>query len=291
MHHGHISAIHLLIALALAVSTQVRALDHAIAQAPLDKFDKLQDYNYALLHAALVASEAKFGGFKLERSLQVMQRDRQFTQVEKGKSLTILVSPPKKEWRNKLLRVPFPIQRGVSGYRLFFVMEQNKNILASIKSLEELKMIPTGSNASWSTTSILRDHGFNVVTSQGYKTLFHMLAKGRFATLGRGLNEIPIELRLFSKEFPSLTFDEHIVLYTFLPNYYYVSPDQPQLATRLEFGLKALHASGELDRLFNIYYGHQMKRFDISSRRKFVIENTNLEAGMYEHDKPYLLNF
>lgn len=48
----------------------------------------------------------------------------------------------------------------------------------------------------WSTTRVLTENGFNVVTGLDYEGLFKMLTKGRFITFGRGINETHREYTL-----------------------------------------------------------------------------------------------
>ncbi len=284
----HASIFYLLLLLS-AFSASAQALHTVITHAPNDEKDHLQDYVYLVLKAALRASKEKYGAYEFRRAPKAMPRDRQFAELIKGEQLTVIASPPKANWSGKTLQVPFPLQKGISSYRIFLLMDKNKDLLSNVKRLSQLKAFSTGANLNWTTTKILEDHGFNIVKTLGYKNLFDMLARDRFQTFNRGVNEVSIELQAFGKAFPGLTYDQHLVLYTYLPNYFHVTPKQPELAARIEYGLKQMHASGEHDAIFYQFYGQHLAKYRLDERKLFVIENTNLEPGMYERDKPFLL--
>ena len=260
----------------------LNAIEHVIAHAPLDDKDKLQEYSFKLLTAALEITIDDFGTYTLTRASESMSRDRQFMEVSKGERLTVIASPPIKKWRNDSLRVAFPIDKGISSYRIFFLLKKNHNLFENITTLDELKKISTGSNQQWSTTQILKDSGFNLVTGITYQGLFAMLNSERFLTFNRGINEILIESEVFGSAYPNLTFDKHIALFTYLPNYFFVSPKYPILAKRITNGLHKLHNNGELDKLFDEYFGQYIKKINLENRRFFYIENTNLGEDMYQ---------
>ncbi len=274
----------------LLISSPASAIDIAITHAPLDEKDRLQEYVYLVLEESLIASKPVFGEYKMAQAHKALPRDRQFAELIKGEKLTVISSAPKAAWTGKTLRVPFPIHKGLSSYRIFLVMKKNKNLLAGVSNVNQLKLLSTGTNINWSTTKILDDHGFNTVKALGYKSLFDMLAHERFQTLNRGITEIGLELETFGKIHQNLSYDEHVVLYTYLPNYFYVTPTQPELAERIEYGLKQMHLNGKLDSIFERYYSEVVDTYKLHERKKFVISNTNLAPGMYETDKPYLLS-
>lgn len=262
-----------------------------IAHKPLDEKDKLQEYSYKLLNLVLEETTTQYGVYTLTRASSTMTRSRQFIELMKGENLHVAISPPLDQWREKTLRVPFPIQKGIASYRIFFILKKNKDIFKNVFTLSALKKIATGSNIQWSTTRILRYHQFNLITSITYKGLFDMLNFERFISFNRGINEIFVELDTFGSQFPNLTYDKHIAMFTYLPNYFYVSPKYPQLATRIEQGLIKVHHSGQLNKLFEQYFGQYIKKINLRNRRYFYIKNINLEDEMYQQDLPYILDF
>ncbi|WP_440903056.1 hypothetical protein ACMZOO_09075 [Catenovulum sp. SX2] len=266
------------------------ALDQVMAYSPEQNFDKREEYHLALLKAVLVETEQELGPFELTRTEVTMPRSRQAIELTKGNIINVIASPPLKGQLSNSLRVPFPIRRGLSSYRIFLVMHNNVDLYKNANTLDAVKQFKTGQKQYWSTERILRHHGFNVVSTANYKGLFKMLALGRFDSLNRDIAEAYIELETFKKEIPQLSYDRHIALYTYLPYYFYVSPKQQNLAKRLEFGLLKLHKSGQLDTLLFNYFGPYLHQAKLGNRRIFHIENINLANDMYSHDQAYLLD-
>ncbi|WP_440906191.1 hypothetical protein ACMZOO_08175 [Catenovulum sp. SX2] len=247
-------------------------------------------YNFELLKRALAVTVDEFGDYKFDRTLLPMTRNRQFAELTKGRLINVLASPYKEEYNSLGIRVPFPIKMGLASSRIFLVREENKDVLKDITSLEQLKKVRAGSHNQWTTTKVLAEQGFNVVYETQYESLFKMLSRGHFDTFNRGIHEVHSELTEFKPKYPNLTYDQHLVLFFYLPDYYYVSETTPRLAKRIETGLLKLHSSGELLMLLKRFFSKELQAFELHKRRVFKIENSNLAPGMYEQDKAYLLN-
>jgi hypothetical protein len=54
---------------------------------------------------------------------------------------------------------------------------------------------------------------------------------------------------------------------------FYINPDLPQLAERIEQGLQNIVASGKLDAIFDEHYGTITEQLNLDSRRLFVLDN------------------
>lgn len=247
-------------------------------------------YNTELLTRILDATVEEFGDFELNTTPLPMVRDRQFVELQKGKLINVLASPYKEKYNQFGIRVPFPLKMGLASSRIFLVTEENKDVLKNVTTVEQLKKVRTGSHTQWTTTKVLHDQGVNVLTDNQYESLFKMLSRGHFDTFNRGIHEIHSELAEFKPNYPNLTFDKHLVLFFYMPDYYYVSETTPRLAKRIEAGLLELHSNGELLKLIKEYFAEELAAFELNKRRVLTIENTNLAPGMYQHDKAYLLN-
>ncbi|WP_157447270.1 hypothetical protein [Catenovulum agarivorans] len=248
------------------------------------------NYNSELLKLALDTTIEQFGAYKLDGTLLPMTRDRQFAELKKGKFINVLASPYKEKYNKFGIRVPVPLKMGLPSSRIFLVTEENKDILKNITTIEQLKKVRTGAHRQWTTTKVLYDQGFNVIFENQYESLFKMLSLGHFDTFNRGIHEVRSELAEFKPSYPNLTYDKHLVLFFYLPDYYYVSEKTPKLAKRIEAGLRELHSRGELLKLMQRFFASELDEFELNKRRVFKIKNTNLAPGLYEHDKVFLLN-
>ncbi|HTF95680.1 MAG TPA: hypothetical protein VL995_06085 [Cellvibrio sp.] len=246
-------------------------------------------YADELLALALELSTDKYGPYIIERQSQQTVIRRQLVELEKGTSISVAISMPTPEWLEKAIPVRFPLMRGLSSYRLFLGNEINQPIFKNIKSLNDLKSLSIGQGPGWSTGKILEDNGFKVVYGGPYPTLIPMLEANRFQLLMRGIFEVRSELKAYKETMPTLIIVNNFAVYTYLPMYYFVAKNQPELAQRIEFGLKRAFANGQLEKLFKGHFKDDLKFLDNKKLNVFYIPNTNIDQSFFQHDKPYLL--
>lgn len=202
-------------------------------------------------------------------------RERLLLELISGENVEFVAVATKREWEEKLIPIRIPLRKGLQGYRLFFTRKQDLPILKGIHSLERLKALPIGSGSQWSTTAALEQAGFRVVTAQNRANLMKMLALGRFRIFGRGLDEIFHEYEASSRTYPDIVIDQHLALYAPTPNYLFVTPKRPDLAERLERGLRELIADGTFDRIFQKHFADDIARAKLHNRTIFKIPNPN----------------
>ncbi len=247
------------------------------------------DYAIDLLTLALALSEQRYGPYKIVQQPSQTVIRRQLLELQKNERLSVAISMPMPEWLNNAEQIPFPIMKGLASYRLFFSHRQNLERVNAIEGLAALKTLKIGQGAGWSTAKILEDNGFEVVYGGPYETLFPMLLGDRFQLLMRGVYEIKPELEVYQPDMPDLAMVDEIAIYTYLPMYFFVSRKQPELAERLNFGLKKAHETGQWDALFYHYFSDTLSLLNLETRRVFYLNNTNIDRSFYANDKPYLL--
>jgi hypothetical protein len=116
-----------------------------------------------------------------------------------------------------------------------------------------------------------------------------MLEANRFQLLMRGIFEVEPELAANKTAMPNLIIIKNFAIYTYLPMYFFVAKNQPQLAERIEYGLKKAHTNGKMDRLFKTYFRDELKLLQNKNLKVFYLPNTNIDKTFFQHDKPYLL--
>ncbi len=247
-------------------------------------------YADAVLAKALELSKQKYGPYQIVLQQQQSVIRRQLVELEKGTSISVAVSMPTSEWLEKALPVRFPLMKGISSYRLFLGHKNNQPLFSTIKNLNDLKGLSIGQGPGWSTGKILEDNGFKVAYGGPYSTLIPMLDAHRFQLLMRGIFEVEPELKAYKETMPKLTIIKNFGIYTYLPMYFFVARNQPILAERIEYGLKKAHANGQLDKLFNSYFGSELKLLKTKTLNFFYLPNTNIDNSFFQQDKPYLLD-
>lgn len=246
-------------------------------------------YADALLSLALILSKEKYGPYKIEQQTQQSVIRRQLVELEKGTSISVAVSMPTQEWLEKALPVRIPLMKGLASYRFFLGNKKNQRQFDQIHTLHDLKALTIGQGPGWSTGKILEDNGFNVVYGGPYATLIPMLEANRFQLLMRGIFEVEPELKANKAAMPNLTIIKNFAVYTYLPMYFFVAKNQPQLAERIEYGLKKAHTNGQMDKLFKSYFRDELKLLQNKNLTVFYLPNTNIDKTFFQHDKPYLL--
>jgi len=208
--------------------------------------------------AALAAAgmEASFAYFP------PAQNKRLYAELASG-NLAIVFTPPdedtlalEKQGRIKALRVP--LERGLLGYRICLVREEDANMLQNVRTAEDLKKVRIGQGIGWGDIVVYRDAGINVVeapfniTSDPVKAL----ASGYFDALPLGLDEYQLFLQAYNKEASGITADRHIVISYPWFRYVWVSTvakDSKLLMEALDKGFGIIAANGEFVAIYEKY--------------------------------------
>ncbi len=247
---------------------------------PESASDKRMNYYWELLHAALEATTAKWGAYVMEPSSIVMNAERSQVLLADSRTISLLARTTSKE-REVLMRpIYIPLDKGLTGYRLFLIERPTQSKLRDVRSLEDLKPFSIGQGSRWVDTEILRHAGLTVVTGGGYESLFKMLQAGRFDLFSRGINEVGEELHAGHARDPNLAIEQNLMLYYPLPRYFFFArtDEGEQLAQRVEAGLHMLMESGEFEVLYKKFKRQMLTGLHLSGRRVLRIENPTLST-------------
>ncbi len=247
-------------------------LQKVLINSPENINDKRNEFPNRLLHRLIEVTEGKYGKIEMEFSKYKMSRVRSYDELRKGDKLHIMTEISRPDLDHKVIRIDVPLRKDLESYRLFLIHKDNLPLFAEIKTLEDLKKITMGVGSQWTSRKIMADHGFKLVTSNNYEGLFEMLAKKRFQAFPRGVDEIWDELEVRRKKYPNLVIAPSLALKIPLSAYIFVSPRYPQLAQRIEEGLRILTATGEFDRLYAEAYGNNIRRAELDKRKTFILE-------------------
>lgn len=245
---------------------------------PESATDKRMDYYWELLHAALEATTAKWGPYRMEPSSIVMNAERSQALLADSKTISLLVRTTNKD-REALMRPIFiPLDKGLTGYRLFLIEKPTQARLRNVRSLADLKPFSIGQGSRWIDTEILAHAGLTVVTGGGYESLFKMLQAGRFDLFSRGINEIGEELQAGRALDPNLAIEQNLMLYYPLPRYFFFARTEEgeRLAKRVEAGLQLLMENGQFETLYQKFKRQMLSGLNLSGRRVFRLENPTL---------------
>jgi len=183
-----------------------------------------------------------------------------------------------REYEEQLRPIRFPLLKGLLGHRVFIINPESQSNFNRVDSFEDLKRLSFGQGAGWPDIEILRSGGLEVITTSKYRNLFFMVEGGRFDGFPRGLLEPWTEINNFPEL--GLTVEDNIVLIYRLPFYFFVRPDDAQLADALKQGLDKALANGRFDQYF---YNHPLvkealNQSNLAQRQAFHLDNPLLTA-------------
>lgn len=252
-------------------------------RSPEHEGDTRYHYDNSLLKLALDLTVEEFGPYKLEPS-PVMNFTRAIKMAESGAYPNFMLKLSYEErLKDTLDFVPVDIDRGIVGYRVFFVSQKNKEKIAGITTHEELKKLKIIQGQGWSDVPLLRAAGFdNVIELASYESLFPYVAEGRADILPRGANELMGEYNAH-KNIEGLTYDEKLILYYPLPRFFYTTKGNDAAIARVNLGLQKAMKDGSFLKLWKKEYQTSIDFLKMKDRKIFKIPNSNL-GGLGDDD-------
>ncbi|WP_143039949.1 transporter substrate-binding domain-containing protein [Rheinheimera pacifica] len=225
-------------------------------------------YPIALLHLALEKSASHY---KPEPSKRDQAQWRTLRQLENGNGMDVVWTFASAEREQKLLPVRIPIDRGLLGWRLLLIRQQDAGRFAGITTAEQLQALRAVQGHDWPDLQILQHNQFNVIPSTHYAGMFTMLQLGRADYFPRSISEIQSELQ--TKAGHHLAIADHLVLYYPAPLYYFVNPNRPQLAQAIEQGLRSALHDGSMRQLFLQHFAGTIAQAELAKRRVIRLDN------------------
>ncbi|MGL4206874.1 MAG: hypothetical protein ACRCRW_12250 [Aeromonadaceae bacterium] len=237
------------------------------------ELDTRNHYDIALLRLALEKTRAKYGAYQLEAS-PPMNTGRALQELKKGTYANFITKQsynPEFEQQG-MLRGSYELDLGVIGYRVCFTRNSLLPELAQLSRLAEWKYYLYGLGAGWQDVNILRHNGFDVMEVALYKSLFPMLAKGRFDLFCRGINEVMSEWPEARQQL-EMALEPNMMFYYDLPRFFYANSRDAQGLQRVEEGVRLAAADGSLLRLWKRYYLQSVQYVQPQGRKLFLLHN------------------
>ncbi len=248
--------------------------------------DQRESYSYELVKLALEKTNMTYGSYKIvgipsmniTRSMHSLERDTY-------KNLLVELSYDEKlEQEYNLIYVKFPVELGITGYRICFINPNKIEYVKSIKNISELQKLIIGQGFSWADTGILRHNGFNVVEISNYESLFKMVIAGRIDLFCRGANELFNEYESY-KNMGNLIYDTSFAIFYPLPRFYYLHKNNAAAKERIEKGLIAAYEDGSLQALWLKYFMPSIQFANLNHRRMYTLENPLIKSLANDYEK------
>ncbi len=223
-----------------------------------------------LLRLALDKTVATDGPYEIVHYDRELTSPRQALELRQGGVIDVMWDGTNRQRETELLPIRISLLKELNDYRVFLIRSGDAPKFAQVRSLDQLRKLKAGAGVNWPSTDVLRANGLPVVTSIGYEYLFPMLRVGRFDYMPRGSQEAWSELQQHSAD--GFEIEPGIFLHYRVPYYFFVSRARPELAARIERGLKLAQKDGSFDALFNAIPAFQRGMAEIAARKRRVFE-------------------
>lgn len=198
--------------------------------------------------------------------VQAMNQQRGRESALRGE-IDVTLLPNTARETGALRPVKLPLRRGLLGVRLLVARPETAEALMHVETSGELiRGFRMGYDRAWLDAWTFEAMGFAIVYGNNYSGLFDMLRAGRFDYLSRGVNELPAELAEPRLAGRGLVVVPGIALYYPLDDYFWVSPQRPELHAAIERGFLRVLEDGRYAALFNRYYGRAMREARLGER-------------------------
>ncbi len=233
-----------------------------------------QVYEREVLIAILEATEDEWGAWEIEETLDEYPGDEEsLVFKEKGHDLFVTIAGNQKFKDGDMIVIPHILTKNLLGYRIPIIRKKDAGLFADISSPKQLQKLNHGIPETWSDATVFRHNGYNVVEEGNFDDIFDRLQDNLFDYSAYGANEVlgVYENRASKRE--GLIIDQNILLFYPFPLVFYINPDMPKMAERIEQGLQSIIDSGKLDAIFNKHYGKITEQLNLDKRRIFILDN------------------
>lgn len=231
------------------------------------------DYGYAVLELALARSGQPY---RLSVSTARMNQERARSEMEAGR-ISVMDFGTGAAYEARFRAVYFPIDRGLSGYRLAIIRRHRAGDFAMVRTLGDLRAMAAGQGTGWADSRILEAAGIPVRSAE-FDQLFRMVEAGRFDFFPLGVEEVYGLLDRFQGEAPNAVVEDTLVLHYPFARLFFVRKDDARLHDAISLGLQRAFADGSFQRLLENH-----PRVKASLQRAGLRQRT-----MIEIDNPFL---
>ncbi len=208
--------------------------------------------------------------------------------IANGAQLDILWASASKTASAKLLSVPFPIDGGLLGWRIFLIDGARQAEFDKVKSLQDMTGFIALQGTGWADVVTLRKAGLTVRTGPK-KNLYRMTVGKRGDYFARAVNEALAEQATEAVNVPALAVENNLVLQYPAATVYYVSKDKPGLRDDISRGIEAAWNDGSYQALFQADANVQaaLTKGNLKTRTIIRIENPNFPDELANMDAKY----
>lgn len=255
----------------------VTAID--INHAQLREGSELDRYAIRLIRFLLYqqSETANFIPYKQQTNSQ----ERRLLLLKQGKT-SIDWFGTNQQIENQATALPYPIFRGLLGYRIFIINKDTRHLISKITNIDELRKLTFVQGKGWADTNVLKNAKLRVKELIDYDNIFTLIDANRADLFPRAIFEPYAELQQ-RKEFENLIVEEHLLLHYKLPMFFFISPTKgnERLKELLISGFEKSYKNGSFVAFFNNdpFIKNALSKVNMSKRNIISIPNPYLSES------------
>lgn len=223
-----------------------------VAQEPRVQY-KRDEYLSTLLEKALIAAQYQA---KINHVIVHPHQQRALISLEDN-NVDLYWSMTSPERETLAIAIKIPLYRGYIGKRALVTNRQLLPLFEKISTIEQLEQLSAAQGHDWPDTKILAHNGLTVRPLANYEAMFALTAKGKTEYFPRSFVEVISELKQINN--PDLAIVPNLFISYPAAFYYFVSKEQPELASAIEKGLIKMEQTGAFSQLFDSYFLEDLK--------------------------------
>ena len=226
-------------------------------------------YVKKVLELALEKTKAEYGDYELNATYNGVNVGRILRLMEQqSESNFFFKASMTNEIAQRFLAIPFPIDRGVAGYRVAFIRDGQQSRYCSTQTLASIKFkMSIVQGIGWLDGDILSANGLNVYKISNYDKMFEMVSMGRIDAFFRGVNEIETEWEIRRSQLPDLRIEPCIAFHYPLPRFFITNKDNKVNAQRIMTGLERAYEDGSFNELWHELFLDSIKLVGLANRQ------------------------
>ena len=240
---------------------------------------KRDDYHTELLK--LIFEHIPNNIYQAKRYPTEIPHQRAFQFLEAGEAIDIVIGYATNERIDKYQAIPIPIMKGLNGWRISVIHQDNIDMFKEVKTLAQLQKYTPGLFHSWTDNKIFAANKIITLKGSDFNGLFYMLDKKRFDYFPLSLLEIERELAIYTKEYQlNLIAEPHIIVNYPVCFYFYVKKGNKTLSDNITAGFETIIANGKFDLLFDKFHGEKVNGFMSENRQIIKLANPLLPKSV-----------
>jgi len=232
-----------------------------------------QDYVFQLIQLVLKESSDKFGPCEARLLDHKLPLKRIIANLQNNHLIDVASLTVSHKRDKKLLPISIPISKGLMGYRLLMIHNDDVETFSRVTKLADLGKHLAGQGVGWADVKILESNHLPVLTTGSIKNLIDMLSHQRFDYFPRGSLQITTEIKAYQDK--PVMVEPNIVLRYPSMTALYVNKHNLALAQRLEYGLKKAFEQGSFDKFFNSHPSSVQALLNLNLANRIVLKMCN----------------